>query len=110
MDIAGAIHAEIGAMLQRFGHSEPRVLASDALTGTLGLASADVFALVPRLNTLLGVDPFRETLAITDVRTVGELVRAYETACTPITGGPAAENPLHASAQRAALRRLRSEG
>ncbi|HLB13364.1 MAG TPA: hypothetical protein VJM14_00380 [Burkholderiales bacterium] len=80
------------------------------MTATLGLSSFDVLALVPRLSATLGVDPFKETLAITDVRTVGDLVQAYEGVRAPIASGRAAEDPLQASATRAALRRLRGAG
>ncbi len=110
MDVAETIRSEIGALLRRLGHLEPRVSTSDALTTTLGLSSFDVLALVPRLNATLGVDPFKETLAITDIGTVGDLVRAYEAARAAIAGDPAAENPLHATARRAAQRRLQGEG
>jgi acyl carrier protein len=110
MDIGEAIRAEIRALLRSRGHLDPQVSASDALTATLGLSSFDVLALVPRLNATLGVDPFRGTLAITDVRTVGDLVQAYEDTRAPIASGPVAAGPLHASATRAALRRLRGGG
>lgn len=109
MDIAEAIRAELGALLRRLGHPASRISASDGLTTSLGLSSFDVLALVPRLNSALEVDPFKETLAITDIRTVGDLVRAYEAARATRAGSAAADNPLRASANRAARRRLPGE-
>jgi acyl carrier protein len=103
MDAADTVHAEILALLQRRGEAATRLADDDALTGTLGLDSAEVLALVPRLNARLGVDPFGGGEAITDVRTVGDLVRAYARA----SAGTGA-NALDAAAARAALRKARS--
>lgn len=101
MDAAGLVRAELGALLRARGERAPALADDDALTGALGLDSADVLALVPRLNERLGVDPFRVARAITDLRTVGDLVRAYAEA-------GAAPGALDAGSARAALRRTRA--
>jgi acyl carrier protein len=48
----------------------------DALVST-GLTSLDLAALVARLKRMWKVDPFLEATAITEIRTVGDLCRAY---------------------------------
>ena len=103
MESAEVVRAEIRAVLRARGEAAPAISDADALTEVLGLDSAEVLALVPSLNAQLGVDPFKGALAITDVRTVGDLVRAY---------GPAdahgASAALDAATARAALRRSRT--
>ena len=101
MDAAEVVRTELRALLRARGESAPALADDDALTGVLGLDSADVLALVPRLNERLGVDPFRGVAAVTGVRTVGDLARAYASA----GAAPAA---LDAATARAALRKARA--
>jgi hypothetical protein len=107
MDYAAPIEAEIRRLLQRLGHTAPSISASDTLTGTLGLPSVEILALLPRLSAMLGVDPFAATLAVTDLRTVGDLFQAYANARSPSSSASVVNDELRASAKRADARRQR---
>jgi acyl carrier protein len=105
MGRADTIHAALRGLLRSLGHLEPRTSAGDTLTGALGLSSLDVLALVSRLNATFGVDPFAGPRSVTGLRTVGDLIRAYENACSPIAGASVDRDMLRTSAKRAELRR-----
>lgn len=49
----------------------------DTLTGELGLESLDLAQIVATLEARTALDPFAERVAITSIRTVGDLVAAY---------------------------------
>ena len=49
-----------------------------ALVEDIGLASLDLAQLIAELQFETGLDPFRSFLPITDVRTVDDLCRAYD--------------------------------
>lgn len=53
------------------------VRAEQGLVEDLGLKSLDLARIVAKLDTELGADPFSETVAITSIRTVGDLCQAY---------------------------------
>lgn len=53
------------------------VRAEQGLVEDLGLKSLDLARIVAKLDTELGVDPFSEAVAITSIRTVGDLCEAY---------------------------------
>lgn len=53
------------------------VRAEQGLVEDLGLKSLDLARIVAKLDLELGVDPFSETVAITSIRTVGDLCTAY---------------------------------
>jgi acyl carrier protein len=48
------------------------------LNAELGMDSLELAELVLELETALGADPFVELVPITSIRTVGDLVHAYE--------------------------------
>jgi acyl carrier protein len=48
------------------------------LNGEVGLSSLELAELVSLLEQRFGLDPFRRSVAITSIRTVGDLCRAYE--------------------------------
>ena len=54
---------------------KPHCLMTAAATG---LTSLDLAAVIALLERRWKVDPFLEHVSITDIRTVGELCRAYE--------------------------------
>ncbi len=57
-----------------------KIANADALTGELGLESLDLAQIVATLEAQTGLDPFAELVAVTSVRTVGDLVTAYRRA------------------------------
>jgi acyl carrier protein len=77
---------------------------SDKLHDTIGLSSLDLAILVSELELAFGTDPFAKLVPITDMRTVGDLVRAYALALIPNEIAPA-EDPSLADARERAQRR-----
>ncbi len=75
-EIRQTIHRAVVEIVERSGRTAPAFDDDDLLVDT-GLASLDLAALVARLERLWRVDPFIEAVAITEIRTVGDLCRAY---------------------------------
>ncbi len=99
------VHDRIRALLhERFG--EPRAFSgSDKLNATLGLSSLDLAFLVSDLEAELGVDPFAKLVSITSVRSVDDLVHAYQQAFFPEP--EKADDALATAGARAELRKAR---
>ena len=76
-DIRQTVHHAIIEIVERGGRPAPAFGDDDLLVDT-GLASLDLAALVARLERTWRVDPFLEAVAITEIRTVGDLCRAYQ--------------------------------
>lgn len=77
---------------------------TDKLHDTIGLSSLDLAILVSELELAFGTDPFAKLVPITDMRSVGDLVRAYALALIPTEAAPA-EDPSLAEARERAQRR-----
>ncbi len=75
-EIRQTIRRVIIEIVERSGRAAPAFDDDDLLVDT-GLASLDLAALVARLERIWRVDPFLEAVAITEIRTVGDLCRAY---------------------------------
>jgi acyl carrier protein len=75
-EIRQTIRRAIIEIVERSGRTAPEFGDDDLLVDT-GLASLDLAALVARLERVWRVDPFLEAVAITEIRTVGDLCRAY---------------------------------
>ena len=75
-EIRQTIHRVITEIVERSGRPVPAFDDNDLLVDT-GLASLDLAALIARLERVWRVDPFLEAVAITEIRTVGDLCRAY---------------------------------
>jgi acyl carrier protein len=99
------VHDRIRALLnERFG--EPRAFSgSDKLNATLALSSLDLAFLVSDLEAELGVDPFAKLVSITSVRSVDDLVHAYQQAFFPEP--EKADDALATAGARAELRKAR---
>ena len=74
--IEATVHRAIAELLERNEQPVPRFGNDDLLVAT-GLGSLDLAALVAKLARIWKVDPFLEAVAITEIRTVGDLCRAY---------------------------------
>jgi acyl carrier protein len=99
------VHDRIRALLnERFG--ELRAFSgSDKLNATLGLSSLDLAFLVSDLEAELGVDPFAKLVSITSVRSVDDLVHAYQQAFCPEP--EKADDAVATAGARAELRKAR---
>lgn len=79
-ELREAIVAAIGRVLRESGRAVPEAIEDAFQFATdLKLDSLDMAVLVVSLESDLGVDPFRSGVA--PVRTFGELVKVYATAC-----------------------------
>ena len=76
-EIETTIHRTIVELLERSGRPTSAFDELDDLVST-GLTSLDLAALVARLERRWKIDPFLESKSITEVRTVGDLYRAYQ--------------------------------
>ena len=75
-EVEAAVHGTIVELLERSGQAAPRLDEADDLL-SIGLSSLDLAALVAKLQRRWKIDPFLEAKTITEVRTVGDLCRAY---------------------------------
>src|SRR5215217_3628940 len=98
------VHDRIHAVLKERFVEVPGISAADKLNATLGLTSLDLAFIVSNLEAELGVDPFSKLVSITSVRSVDDLVRAYQKAFFP-DAEPATSNDIAEAAQRADLRK-----
>ena len=78
-EVKNAVVEVIRAVAHERGLQLPDIKDDTEIVDELGFASLTVAALIANLEERLGVDPFRsDDVMITDIRTVGDLVRAYE--------------------------------
>jgi acyl carrier protein len=76
VQIEAMVHKTIAELLERRGR-QAVAINNDSLLVAIGLISLDLAALIATLQTRLKADPFFSAKSITDVRTVGDLCRAY---------------------------------
>src|SRR4029077_12196986 len=81
--IESIVHGRICAVLAERVGEVGRLSGTERLSATLGLSSLDLALLVAELEAQLGVDPFAKLVSITSVRSVDDLVRAYQQAFYP---------------------------
>ncbi len=103
------VHDRIRAILaERVGEVGP-LSGSEKLSATLGLSSLDLAFLVAELEAELGVDPFAKLVSITSVRSVEDLVRAYQQTFFPELQRGGQDDAVAAAVKRAQTRRTRRE-
>jgi len=100
---------KVRAMLAERG-TLPTVSLSrgDKLNANLGLSSLDLALLVSELEFELGVDPFAKLVAVTSVRTIDDLVKAYQLAMLTEAQPVNSDDGLADAQRRAEKRRLRT--
>lgn len=106
--VAQTVRNTIEDLLDEQGLDNPGVEDDAKLVDTLGLKSMDIAQIVLILEDELEADPFQE-IPITSVRTVGDLINAYQVTLDPdsassVTPEPASA-PSSASAGGASARR-----
>jgi acyl carrier protein len=107
--IESTVHDRIRAVLAERVGQVGRLSGTEKLNATLGLSSLDLAFLVAELETELGVDPFAKLVSITSVRSVGDLVRAYQQAFFPELKRGGEDDAIAAAVKRARTRRARRE-
>jgi len=113
------LSAPTPAQIERIVHGRIRAAAAERigkpgslrggekLNAHLGLTSLDLAFLVADLDAQLGVDPFARLVSITSVRTVDDLVRAYQQAIFPELQAGGGADALAAAVKRGDIRRAR---
>ena len=107
--IESIVHGRIRAALAERVGEVGDLSATDKLNATLGLTSLDLAFLVADLEAELGVDPFAKLVSITSVRSVGDLVQAYQQAFFPGLKRSAEDDAIAAAVERGRARRARRE-
>jgi acyl carrier protein len=107
--IESVVHGRIRAVLAERGGEVGRLSGTEKLGATLGLSSLDLAFLVAELEAELGVDPFAKLVSITSVRSVEDLVRAYQQAFFPELQRSGEDEAIAAAVKRAQTRRARRE-
>ena len=103
LDIDDVVYAELARFLAASGRAAVPIARGERLIEGLGMTSFELAELVARLNAKLSADPFRTSRALTDVRTVEDLCRAYRG--QPAGAPPGKQDELEASLKRAQARR-----
>lgn len=106
--IGHVVVAEIRKLLETTGRV-PDILEGDDRFDALGITSLDLVELVAALNVKLTANPFQQSVAFTDVRTVADLCRAYQPASTD-DADAALLGELEETRRRALARRAASQG
>jgi acyl carrier protein len=106
--IGHVVVAEIHKLLEATGRVRD-ALGGDDRFDDLGITSLDLVDLVAALNVKLGTNPFRQSVAFTDVRTIADFCRAYQPASTDDVN-PTPLGELEETRQRARARRAASQG
>jgi acyl carrier protein len=107
--IESIVHDRIRAVLAERAGEVGSLSGADKLNATLGLSSLDLAFLVADLEAELGVDPFAKLVSITSVRTVDDLVRAYQQTFFPQLQRGGEDEAMAAAVKRAETRRARRE-
>jgi acyl carrier protein len=102
------VHGRIREVLAERGEEVPPLAGAEKLSATLGLSSLDLALLVAELEAQLGVDPFAKLVSITSVRSVDDLVRAYQQAFYPELERRE-DHAITAAVKRAQTRRARTK-
>ena len=87
VDLERLVHEELRRLLVERDRPPGVIEASSRLGLDLGFESLDLALLVARLEVATGLDPFAEDVAITSIRTVGDVVSAYRHMGGPPAGG-----------------------
>jgi acyl carrier protein len=106
--IESLVHERIRAIMAERVSGVVALSGKEQLNATLGLSSLDLAFLVADLEARLGVDPFAKLVPITSVRTVNDLVRAYQQAFFPDVDGAREDDAIATAVKRAQTRRARS--
>jgi acyl carrier protein len=106
--IESIVHERIRAILAERAEEVAHLSGSEKLSATLGLSSLDLALLVAELEAQLGVDPFAKLVSITSVRSVNDLVRAYQQAFFPELERRE-DHAITAAVKRAQTRRARTK-
>ena len=104
--IAQQVVAAIAAVMSQRGLDTAGIAPEAKLSDTLGLKSMDLAQIVLNLEDDLETDPF-QTIPITSIRTVGDLINAYSASLG--IGGATAPGGQDMAAEMAAAKARRAD-
>jgi acyl carrier protein len=110
VDLEKLVHQELRRLLVERDRPPGVIEASSRLGPDLGFESLDLALLVARLEVATGLDPFVEDVAITSIRTVGDVVSAYRHMGGPAADGGYGDDDLVALQHRTRSRGLQASG
>ena len=99
------VREELARRLSRIGAASPAAVSDEAVLAEIGIGSLDLLELVDALETATGSNPFEGRLALSDVRSVGDLCAAYRPAPENFAPDAAGDALLELSRKRAEARR-----
>jgi acyl carrier protein len=105
--IESVVHGRIRALRAERGGEVGHLSGSEKLSATLGLTSLDLAVLVAELEAALRIDPFVKLVSITSVRSVADLVLAYQQAFFPELQRGGGADALATAVKQAQTRRAR---
>jgi acyl carrier protein len=79
-DVRPLVRAELTHRLRRAATEPLATFTDHDSLAQLGVGSLDLLELADALETSLGVSPFDRGVSLTEMRTVGDLYRAYQAA------------------------------
>ena len=101
-----AVHEVLNDLLDEEKSETAELHSDDRLVEDLGFSSLAMARIIAILEDQFGADPFSKSVAITSIRTVGDLAAAYrDTLEAAAAAEPVKVKPLNQSQQRAAARR-----
>ena len=101
-----AVHEVLRDLMEEEKSEKADLNNDDRLVEDLGFSSLNMARIIAILEDQFGADPFSKAVAITSIRTVGDLADAYrQTLETETAKEPVKVTPLTQSQQRAAARR-----
>jgi acyl carrier protein len=77
-EIFEMIQVEVDLIFEERGLPKRQLSSDNRLNADLTLSSLDLARLCSSLELQTGVDPFQEFVSVTSIRTVGDLVNAYQ--------------------------------
>jgi hypothetical protein len=104
MNARQVVHEELRAQLQSRCDQPGSLAESDALVA-VGLTSLDVHQVAVRVRARIGLLPSHDSIAVADLRAVGDLVRTFQVAQRGENGGLAKSDAFQLVAVRAERRR-----
>lgn len=100
-----AVHQVLTDLMEEERSETNELNKDDRLVEDLGFSSLNMARIIAILEDQFGTDPFSKSVAITSIRTVGDLAGAYRQTLEAEARDPVRVTPLTQSQQRAAARR-----
>jgi acyl carrier protein len=105
-----AVHEQIQRLLRERDTNVPNIAGESHLQADLGFTSVELVKLISALDANLYVDLLAQNISIADLRSVGDLIQAYQKSLSSLRSSPTnADELLLATRRRAQARRGRRD-